>query len=573
MKILGLNAYHGDAAAALLVDGRLVAAAAEERFNRHKHCAGFPRHAVGYCLHEAGIGLGDLDHVAVSRKPWANLSSKLRHVLLSGLWLRRNTWKSAGSTLAVSSVRARFEELHPGGLPAHVRLHNVEHHLAHAASAFFVSPFERSAILTLDGFGDFCSGLIGMGEGSRIRVLQRIHFPHSLGIFYTALTQFLGFPHYGDEGKVMALASLGKPTRMEEMRRLMGFDPDGLIRLGLDYFTHHTRGVAMTWSEGSPMVGELYSDKLIRLLGPPRKIDEPLDVRFLDVAASMQAHLEEVVLKLAGHLADLTGETRLCYAGGVALNSVVNRRISPETPFKQLYIQPAAGDDGTALGAAFYVQHQLCGKKRSFEMKHASWGPSFGEEEILKALLGKNLKVRRVDHPERDAARCIAEGSVVGWFQGRMEFGPRALGNRSILADPRRAGVKEILNARVKHRESFRPFAPSVLGEDVADFFERGDVSPFMLLVFKARSDQISKIPGALHVDGTGRLQTVHREQNPVYYELISEFKKLTGTGLIINTSFNDSEPMVCTPEDAIQCFLQANMDVLFMEHHEVRRL
>ncbi len=572
MKILGLNAYHGDAAAALIIDGRLIAAAAEERFNRQKHCAGFPKLAVEYCLREVGLQLADLDHVAISRKPTANLPHKVWHVLSSGLWRKKNAWKSAQSTISVGSTRNHFAELWSGGLPPHVHFHCVEHHLAHAASAFFVSPFDDSAILTLDGFGDFCSGLIATGKGNQMEVLQRISFPHSIGIFYTALTQYLGFPHYGDEGKVMALASFGTPKYLESMRKLLRFDPGGLIRLGLGYFTHHSRGVAMSWAEGSPEIGTLYSDKLITLLGPARQKGEPLNQHFYDVAASMQIHVEEVILEIVRHLARHTGKTRLCFAGGVALNSVVNGRILSETPFKEIYIQPAAADDGTAIGAAFYVQHQICGAPRSFEMNHASWGPAFTPSQIEKALRRANLPFQRLERAVQTAARCIAEGKVVGWFQGRMEFGPRALGNRSILADPRHADMKDILNRRVKHRESFRPFAPSLMLEEAAALFEQSDPSPFMLLVHKARAAQASKIAGALHVDGTGRLQTVTPQQNPVYYELISEFKKLSGVGLVINTSFNDSEPIVCTPDDAIHCFQNTNIDVLILESFMVER-
>ncbi|MCC7519524.1 MAG: carbamoyltransferase [Verrucomicrobiae bacterium] len=570
MRILGINAYHGDAAAAIVVDGRLVAAAAEERFTRVKHCAGFPSSAIEYCLREAGILLDQLDHVAVSSDPRANLPLKLWRSLRRA-WSPR-AWRSAGRLVSMGNLRAEFAAVAPSGLPARIPIHRIEHHFSHAASAFFVSPFERAAVLTLDGFGDFSSGWLGMGEGNRLRALGRLRFPHSLGVYYTALTQYLGFPWYGDEGKVMALAALGKPTRLAEMRKLLGFEPRGLARLGLKYFTHHTRGVAMNWKEGSPSIGPLFSSALEDLLGPARRKGQPLDPRFLDIAASMQAHLEEVVLELARHLARETGETRLCLAGGVALNSVVNGRLRAETAFKDLFVQPAAADDGTALGAAFAVEHQLLGRPRAFVMEHAYWGPEALPEEIEAALRRAKLTAEKLDDPESAAAKAIADGNVVGWFQGRMEFGPRALGNRSILADPRRPELKAMLNARVKHRESFRPFAPSLLEEDAGRYFDQDYPSPYMLLVYRARKEMENAIPGALHVDHTGRLQTVRGPENPRYRRLLERFQDLTGHGIVVNTSFNDSEPVVCTPDDAIQCFLKTKMDVLFLGDYCVAR-
>lgn len=570
MNILGVNAFHGDAAAALVVDGRLVAAAAEERFNRKKHCAGFPRQAIEYCLKAGGLELRDLDHVGISRNPWANFHRRawrgLRRIFSA------NTWRSAASVASVGGVRSKFAGMGTGGLAGHTRLHHLEHHLTHAASAFFVSPFERAAFLTLDGFGDFSSGLFGLGEGTRLRELGRIHHPHSLGIYYTAMTQYLGFPHYGDEGKVMALASFGKPTYLEAMRRLVNIPSPGDVRLGLDYFTHHTQGVAMTWGDGSPTLGSIYSRELERLLGPARRAKEPLDERFYNIAASMQVHLEEMVLELAKHLAEITGETRLCLAGGVALNSVVNGRIRLETPFRDLFIQPAAADDGTALGAAFYIEQQILGRSRSFVMEHAYWGPAYSDEELKAAIEKAGLVGLRSDDTEGIAARAIAEGKVVGWFQGRMEFGPRALGNRSILADPRRADMKQVLNERVKHRETFRPFAPSLLEDETGRYFDQDYPSPYMLLVYKARPGEVANIAGALHIDQTGRLQTVKPGQNERYHRLLSRFKELTGQGMLINTSFNDSEPIVCTPADAIHCFLNTKLDTLFLGNYEVQR-
>ncbi len=570
MKILGVNAFHGDAAAALVIDGQLVAAAAEERFNRQKHSAGFPKLAIEYCLKEAGIRLQNLDHIGISRKPWAHLHRKIWHGLQR--CFSPNTWRAAASAASVGQARSKFSTQWKEGIASHTQFHHLEHHLTHAASAFFVSEFERAAILTLDGFGDFSSGLLGIGEDRHMKILRRIHFPHSPGIYYTALTQYLGFPHYGDEGKVMALASFGVPQYLDQMEELLQFDTDHLIQLGLDYFTHQTEGVAMTWNEGSPVLGKLYSEKMLRLLGPARQKGEPLNEHFYGVAASMQMHLEKVLIQLANHLADITGENRLCLAGGVALNSVVNGRIRLETPFKKLFIQPAAGDDGTAIGCAFYIQHQILNQPRSFVMNHAYWGPSFSNQEMESAIQKAGLISQRHEDPEQKAAEAIAQGKVVGWFQERMEFGPRALGNRSILADPHRANMKQILNERVKHREDFRPFAPSLLEEDTAQYFDQDDPSPFMLLVYKAHPAKIQHILGALHIDFTGRLQTVNVGQNGRYYRLLKKLKELTGDGIVINTSFNDSEPIVCTPEEAIHCFLHTKMDVLFLGNNEVQR-
>jgi carbamoyltransferase len=572
MNILGINAFHGDAAAALVQDGRLVAAVAEERLNRQKHCAGFPARAIEYCLREGGIRLKDIDHIGISRKPSANFHRKViqgfKRILLP------NTWRAVSSMASVGNVRTHFSALESsmGPLGSHCRVHHLEHHLTHAASAFLVSPFKKAAILTLDGFGDFSSGLLGIGEEGKIRVIQRIHFPHSLGVFYTALTQYLGFPHYGDEGKVMALASFGEPRYMSQMRKLVWFDPDSLVQLGLPYFTHHSRGVAMSWAEGSPSVATLYSEKLEQLLGPARKRGEELNQHDYDVAASLQGHLEEVILEIARHLASQTGETRLCLAGGVALNSVVNGRIREETPFRELFIQPAAADDGTSIGCAFLIQHQILGQPRSFVMDHAYWGPSYTESEIERALAGFNLKGEKLAAPEKAAAESISQGKVIGWFQGRMEFGPRALGNRSILGDPRNPGMKALLNERVKHREPFRPFAPSLLQEETGRLFNQDYPSPYMLLVYKVRPGLEQQIGGALHIDQTGRLQTVTESQNPLYYRLLQELKARTGQGIVINTSFNDSEPIVCTPEDAIKCFLGTKMDELYLGGYRVLR-
>ena len=573
MRILGINAYHGDASAALVEDGQLVAAAAEERFNRQKHCAGFPKEAIRYCLSVGHLVIADIDAIAVSRSPCRNWHRKLWQGLKLAGTNPSALAQRLSSSRSIQNIRGQFNEMSPEfGLAPRTRIIHVEHHLAHAASAFFVSPFPDAAILSMDGFGDYSSTLLAEGRGNRMAELQRVHFPHSLGLVYNALTQYLGFPHYGDEGKVMALAAMGKPKYFDIFRDIVFDAVNQSFELDLRYFVHHTQGIAMNWASGSPSVGRLFSKKLEEALGPARQPGAPLDERHYDIAASLQARTEEVVLRLVNGLAEKCESRNLCLAGGVALNSVANSRIQGETPFRELFIQPAAADDGTALGAAFYVCHQLEGGPRSFVMEHANWGPEFSESQIDQALKSAGLTAETSAAPEADAARAVADGKIVGWFQGRMEFGPRALGNRSILADPRKAEMKKTLNERVKHRESFRPFAPSMLEERTGDYFEKSYPSPFMLLVYKARKDRAAKIPSVLHTDGTGRLQTLNERQNPVYYRFIREFEKAAQIPMVLNTSFNDSEPIVCSPQDAIHCFQNSRIDVLVLGNRIVRR-
>jgi carbamoyltransferase len=569
--ILGLNAYHGDAAAALLIDGELVAAAEEERFNRVKHCAGFPALAARWCLEDAGLRPHEIDHVAVSRDPRANLGRKILRMLRHGTsarYLRERLQNAARIRDVESALRAAL-----GAERVEATMHNVEHHQAHVASAFFVSPFEDAAILSVDGFGDFASTMLAEGHGNRFDVLERVTYPHSLGIFYTAVTQWLGFPKYGDEGKVMGLAPYGRPRYADELRRLVSLDGP-LFELGLDYFTHDTEGVDMTWDEGSPTIGRIYSDRLVELLGPAREPGSPMTEQYEDVAASLQAVLEEAYLHLCRTLHERTGLTALCLAGGVALNAVANGRIRLETPFRDLYVQPAAGDSGTAVGAAYYVWNQLLGQPRSFVMEHAYTGPEFGDDEIRAALAEAGLQAQRLDDEAlfAEVAERIAAGEVVGWFQGRMEFGPRALGHRSIVADPRSHSMKDVLNARIKHREPFRPFAPSILAERTGDWYEQDYPSPFMVLVYKTAADKREEVPAVNHVDDTGRLQTVEERLEPRYHRLISEFERRTGVPILLNTSFNENEPIVMTPQEAIETFRKTRMDVLALGNWLLRR-
>jgi carbamoyltransferase len=572
--ILGLNAYHGDAAAALVIDGKLVAAAEEERFNRIKHVAGFPSLAARWCLEEAGIEPRELDHVAVSRDPRANVGQKLLRTIRHGASARylKARLQNAAKIRDAKTALAEALGVEAAGLRAQV--HNVEHHQTHVASAFFVSPFEEAAILSVDGFGDFASTMTAVGRGNSFEVLDRVLFPHSLGIFYAALTQWLGFPYYGDEGKVMGLAPYGDPTPYLKAMRDVVHTTGDLFELNLDYFTHDKEGVDMTWDEGSPKIGRIFSEKLVETFGQPRDPDGEMTKHYEDVAAATQKRLEEVYLHVVTRLHERTGLSDLCLAGGVALNAVANGRIRPETGFDGVYVQPAAGDSGTAVGAAYYVWNQELKQPRSFVMDHAYNGPEFTDAEIAAAVVTAGLEATRL---EDDAlfpavAERLADGDVVGWFQGRMEFGPRALGHRSIVADPRSAAMKDVLNARIKHREPFRPFAPSILADATGEWFEQDYTSPFMVLVYKTKPDKRDKIPAVNHVDDTGRVQTVERDVAPRYYRLIEAFGEKTGVPILLNTSFNENEPIVMTPAEAIDTFLKTRMDLLVLGNYVLRR-
>jgi carbamoyltransferase len=572
--ILGLNAYHGDAAAAIVVDGEFVAAAEEERFNRVKHVAGFPALAAAWCLEEAGLAPEELDHIAVSRDPRANVGPALLHTVRHGASARylKASLDHAAKPRDVKAALARGLGIDESSLRAQV--HDVEHHQTHVASAFFVSPFEEAAILTVDAFGDFASAMTAHGRGGSYEILDRVLFPHSLGIFYIALTQWLGFPNYGDEGKTMGLAPYGDPEpNLRTMREVLQTHGD-LFALDLDYFTHDKEGVDMIWDEGAPRIAPIFSDKLVEALGPAREASSELTQHHQDVAASVQRRLEEVYLHVVERLQARTGLRSLCLAGGVALNAVANGRVRPETPFDELYVQPAAGDSGTAVGAAYYVWHQELHRPRSFVMRHAFTGPEYGADEIADAIRAAGLSgnVLEDDALFPAVAERIAAGDVVGWFQGRMEFGPRALGHRSIVADPRAAHMKDVLNERIKHRESFRPFATSVLAEAVGDWFEQDYTSPFMVLVYKTRAEKRKLIPAASHVDHTTRVQTVERDVDPRYHRLIEEFDRQTGVPILLNTSFNENEPIVMTPAEAIDTFQKTHMDLLVLGNYVLRR-
>ncbi len=578
MIILGINAYHANASAAIVVDGQLMAAAEEERFNRVKYAAGLPVQAIRYCLAEAGATLAQVDHFAIPRNPWARMGTKLRYALRMPKFAIERARVMARFSGIKEELAAAFE-IDPEAMRG--AFHRIEHHVAHLASAYFVSPFDRAAVLSVDGLGDFASAMWATGEGSKLQPHGATTFPHSLGMYYTALTQYLGFWKFGDEYKVMGLAAYGAPQYLDAFRKIVRADAGMKLRLNLDYFTHQRSGPEMTWRDAgtTPVLGRLFSEQLEKLLGPARRAEEPLEQRHRDLAASMQGALEEVLLSHVRDLAARTKQTSLCLAGGVAFNCVANGKMLECTPFERIYVQPAAGDAGLSVGAAFAVEHSILGRPRKFVMDQAGWGPGFTRSQIGRAIedrLARNGAVEIQDLDEdacvHAAARELADGKILGWFQGRAEWGPRALGNRSILADPRRAEMKDVLNQRIKHREMFRPFAPSILEEATAEYFERTHPSPFMTFAYGVRPEKRTAIPAPTHVDGTARLQTVSRRTNPLYWKLIRAFADLTGVPVVVNTSFNDNEPIVCKPEEALDCFLRTRMDALVMGYFVLRK-
>ncbi len=658
MIVLGLNAYHGDSSACLVRDGKLVAAVEEERFRRVKHWAGLPTQAIEYCLREAGVSLAEVDHLAVNRQPGVNNGRRLAFLLTH--------WPDPRLVLAklrnIGKAR-RVEDALRAAFPAQqlrATLHHVEHHLAHLASAFLVSPFEEAVCLSVDGFGDFASCAWGLGQGADIQIDGRVYFPHSLGIFYSAITQFIGFPHFGDEYKVMGLAPYGEPKFLPQMREIVRQQGEGTFKLNLQCFRHHNENVSYTWNDCAPEVGTLYRrEAMEQLLGPERKKSDPLEQRHKDLARSAQAMYEETFFALLEVLHAKYQCPNLALSGGCAMNSVANGKVYLRSPFKRMYLPAAAGDAGGAIGAAFAVSTQPStlnsqpssgapvskpaaqtintpGRRpalpghdvpstdapplRRTVLMDAYSGPQFSDAEIEVLLRDRGLlpspprpgrgtegevsnssglrvqsskfKVQSakfavpspgsalsITHFPSEAELCaataqaITEGKVIGWFQGRMEWGPRALGNRSILGDPRRADMKDILNLKIKRRESFRPFAPSILRERVGEWFEQDDDVPFMMEVFQIRPEKRAQLPAVCHVDGSGRLQTVHRETNPRYHALITEFHRRTGVPILVNTSFNENEPVVCRPEEALDCFLRTKMDVLVLGNWMVARV
>jgi carbamoyltransferase len=574
MHILGLNAYHADSSAAIFRDGAMIAATEEERFTRIKHWAGFPARAIQFCLKEAGISLHEVDYITIGRDPHAKFGQKLKYLLrhpsvaLGAIGRLKNSQQ-------VSSLEEEFRKIDPaldnGTLKQKIK--NIEHHRSHLASAFFASPFDEAAILSIDGSGDFTTTMIATGKGNKIHVLDSINFPVSCGLFYTAFTQFLGFPHYGDEYKVMGLAPYGEAKHAVQVKKLLKFLPNGLFDWHKAYFVQPTQA-GFEYVNHVPSVGNLFSEKFIEEFGPPRKAGEELTQYHKDLAASVQKVTEELIFHILTHLRKMTGLESVCIAGGVAQNSVANGKVAAATGFKNVYIPSAGHDAGISMGSALYLHNHILELPRSAPIFSAYTGSRFSNDEIEKMLTTRNIQYRFMGDEElfETVTRKLMQPGVVGWFSGRAEFGPRALGGRSILADPRNPEAKNLLNLKIKRRENFRPFAPSILKEFSSEYFLKDDPVPFMEKVFPIRPEKHALIPAVTHVDGTGRLQTVDKEISPRYYALIDTFRKRTGVPILLNTSFNENEPIVNTPGEALDCFLRTQMDMLVLENCVIER-
>lgn len=573
MNILGINAYHGDASAALVVDGELIAAVEEERFNRIKHWAGFPEQSIRFCLEVGGLSLSEVDHVAVSFNPKANLGRRLAFVLrhqprASAVWERI---KRQQKTLSLREKLLHACDAEESELKA--TIHRVEHHDAHLAAGFLISPFDEAAILSVDGMGDFVSTVAASGQGNAWEKHSQVYYPHSLGFLYNALTLYLGFPSYGDEYKVMGLAPYGEPEYLDLFRDIVRPKGD-TFALNLDYFTHHRRGISMTWNDGAPLLQPFHSTLLEKKLGPPRPPRGEVTRKHENIARSLQAVVEEITLHMLNRLHERTTLDNVCLAGGVAMNSVTNGKITLNTPFNRAYIPAGAADNGTSFGAAFHVWHKILRQPRKFVLEHAYWGSEFDDAQCERAIEQAGLSSMAMDDEElrESVVDLLCEGKVVGWFRGRMEFGARALGNRTLLADPRRTDMRDIINLKIKFREKFRPFAPSILEEHVGEYFEVDEPSPFMEKVFQIRQHQRELIPAVTHVDGSGRLQTVSRQTNPQYWQLIEAFRQRTGIPIVLNTSLNENEPIVRTPAEAIDCFARTAMDAIVIGSYLIDR-
>jgi len=557
--------FHADASAAIVLDGEVKFAVAEERLNRRKHFGGFPALAIKACLDAVGAKISDVDHVAVGQDSDANLARKVRYALanpakiLNFIRLRqrkeaiRDVRSLIAQTLDADPVHLRFRE------------HHLEHHIAHIASAYYCSPWEKAAGFSYDGSGDFVSTMTARCEGNHIEVLDRVFLPHSLGSLYTMISEFIGYTKYGDEGKVMGLAPYGKDTYAKEIDKIV-LTNNGSFQLDLSYFKPLGSNQGMqVLPDGTVRLARHFSKRMERRFGEPRKPHTDITQREMDLAFALQHRFEQVFFHLLNQLAARVPLENIAMAGGCALNSVANGKIFDCTPFRQTYIQPAAGDEGLAIGAALHTYHSVLKQPRRHELKNAYLGPEFSDTRIQSALQSAGLDYRKLepDALVSEVVEQIASGNVVGWFQGRMEWGPRALGNRSIVAHPGLPNMKNVLNARIKHREWFRPFAPSIMADCQREYFEHDHPSPFMLHVYKIRPEKRQTLSAVNHVDDTGRLQSVTREENPLYYNLISAFYRKTGIPVILNTSFNENEPIVCIPEEAVDCFQRTRMDVL----------
>lgn len=560
MYILGLSSFAHESSCCLIKDGKVVALIEEERLNREKHTWKFPSGAIKECLAIANISLKDIDHVTFFWLPRREIVDNLRH-FLRFFPQTIHLFKSPSGSDELSFIKRFFLMQRIGGklqnsfhLKNKPKIHFVEHHLAHAASSFYVSPFKEAAILTIDGRGESTCTMLSQGRGNTIDKIKEIKVPHSLGHFYATITAYLGFKPFFDEWKVMGMSAYGKDTYAPIFKDMIKLLPQGDYQLNLKYFSFPTHGQAQ-W----------YSDYLIKKLGPPRGKEDPYEQRHFDIAYALQKVIEKAGVHLAQYLYGKTQSSCLCLTGGVVLNCLMNKKIVEQTPFKEFFIMPIANDAGTSLGSALYVYHQILNQERNHTFEDIYIGPEYTNAKIEEVLKSKKLYFKKSADISHEAANHVAQGKIVGWFQGRMEAGPRALGNRSIIVDPRDAGMKNRLNERVKRREYFRPFAPSVLEEKVFDFFDmpKRQLSPYMILVGDVREDKKAIIPAVTHTDGTARVHTVNKKTNPRFWQLIHEFGRLTGVPVVLNTSFNENEPIVCTPEDAVNCFLRTEFDVL----------
>lgn len=582
MNILGINAYHANSSACLVIDGEVINAIEEERIRRIKYWGGFPIEAIKWCLSNAKIIINDVDFIAISRNPSAQLHKKILYVLGNIHHAQRLKSRISDFKKVINLKSILANEFFIDVKSLKSKILNVEHHLSHIASAFFVSPFNEAACVSVDGFGDFASTMRATVKGNNIKIIDRVDFPNSLGIFYTGMTQYLGFWNYGDEYKVMGLAAYGEPKFLNEMRQIIKLKPNGLFELDNSYFLRDKEGVETLWNDGKPFWGTVFSRKLSQLLGPARKNEDEITQHHLDIAASTQTIYEETFFHMLNDIYNKTKLDNLVLAGGCIQNSLANGKIYEKTAFKKLYISPASDDAGTAIGSAMIAWNKVSEKQRNFIMEHPYLGPSFTEKQINDCIHGFSnelsilkCKTENIHNQETICtitASEISKGKIIGWFQGRTEFGPRALGNRSILADPRRKDMKDILNSRIKKREWFRPFAPSILEEKITEWFENSNPVPFMEKVYKINKDKQRLIPAVCHIDGTGRLQTVSKKTNPRFYMLITEFENITGIPILLNTSFNENEPIVNSPEDAIKCFLRTKMDILVLENYIITK-
>jgi len=575
MLILGLNMFHADASAAIVEDGKILFAVAEERLNRRKHYGGFPSLAIKACLDAAGAKITDVQHVAVGQDSDAHLAKKVQYALANPAKIL-NFIKMRQRKEAMRDVRtliAKALDVDVGTLKFHE--HHLEHHIAHIASAYYCSPWEKAAGFSYDGSGDFVSTMTARCEGNEIQVLDRVFLPHSLGSFYTMICEFIGYKKYGDEGKVMGLAPYGKDTYVEQVKKILALK-NGNFQMNLSYFQPLGSNQGMqVLPDGTVQLARHFSEKMEELFGSPREPHTEITQRDMDLAYAMQHCFEEVLFHLLNELHQRVHDENLAMAGGCALNSVANGKLFTRTPFRRTWIQPAAGDEGLAIGAALHTYHSVLKQPRRRQMDHAYLGPEFPDARIESELKSADVKYTKLERGPllEKTAEAMANGDVVGWFQGRMEWGPRALGNRSIVAHPGLPNMKDVLNARIKHREWFRPFAPAILAEAQHEYFEHDYPSPYMLHVYKIRPEKRKSLCAVNHVDDTGRLQTVTREENPLYYDLIKAFEKKTGLPVILNTSFNENEPIVCTPKEAIDCFQRTKMDVLAIGPFVARKI